>query len=305
VNFDLNKVQEGKVLGMAWVDNFVLAAKTKDELQENFQLFLRNCKRVRVTLDTTEPCFMVKGTVLGLEVDLEEKKIRMDPKWIRKLEEKTMKTWMTPRELYEITGSCVWAYYTQRTPLCWQAENMETIRRTANLVGEGMSWDTVMKFSATELNFLSLWVQEVLRNAWTSPCKISTSHFHVWSDASSSMWAFLKDDFSITGQGDFDSSQKSWHIFIKEAYAANKSVHATKGTPRTLHIDNMPLVLAIKRMVSSNKITNEWLRTWDWENISVVWVSTTEQKADAFTRGARFSQAPEGPTQVENTQCFL
>jgi len=77
----------------------------------------------------------------------------------------------------------------------------------------------------------------------------------------------------------------------------------------------MPLVLAIKRQVSSNKMVNVWMSSWDWENISVEWVPTHEQRADEYTRGKIFKtkgnlQAPEGPKRkttnvfVKQRACF-
>ena len=77
------------------------------------------------------------------------------------------------------------------------------------------------------------------------------------------------------------------HIFVKEAFAANQGAQATRGIPRLMLIDNQPLVFAIKKGLSSNKLLNEWLRTWDLENITVRWVSTTQQKADKYTRGTK------------------
>ena len=125
-------------------------------------------------------------------------------------------------------------------------------------------------------------------NAWVTWSAESAPTKHVWSDASDKEWAWLVTDLEdqheeVARQGVFEHPE--WHIFVKEAFAANAGVQATRGTPRLLLIDNQPLVFAIQRRLSSNKLVNEWMRTWDWENITVRWVPTTEQRADKYTRG--------------------
>jgi hypothetical protein len=130
----------------------------------------------------------------------------------------------------------------------------------------------------------------------------------VWSDASDAAWAYLVTDSlgeeaGIGDQGMFTGEARSWHIFMKEAYA-NAAVHRTRGIARTLCIDNMALVYAISRKVSSNGMVNGWFSDWDWDNLEAVWVPTTVQKADRYTRGDVMISTSGNTTGRETKKLF-
>lgn len=289
----------GKILGLAWIDNFIFAGKTEHEVEENFKEFIANCRLVGAVVDDENPKIVQRGEVLGLDIDLKQKRYRMSPHFVEKLALKTVGKTMTPRELYLLTGSCVWSGYARHVPLCRFGTAVDVVRRVASFVqGRKLSvWDQPIKFDDHEIAALTHWKLHTLSNTWTTQETIGEPRITVWSDASTTAWAFLSPEENSHEQGIFPHD--GWHIFVKEAYAANKGVLAHFGIPRLLCIDNMPLVLAIQRKVSSNKIVNSWMSDWDWENISVKWVPTSKQLADPYTRGLTFpAAAPEGPTTL-------
>jgi len=87
-------------------------------------------------------------------------------------------------------------------------------------------------------------------------------------------------------QGRFTGEHLKWHIFLKEAFAADVMLTATRGIPRTVNIDNKPLVQSIQRGYSTNRYVNSLIKGWDLENIFSRWVPTDTQRADPFTRGS-------------------
>jgi hypothetical protein len=283
-------------LGKAWVDNFVFAGDTEKACWDKFSRFLQKADKVNLSLDSRSPEVVSRGILLGMEFDLESSRYRMAPSWVEELPHGLLPH-STPRQLYRITGSCIWSGYARRVPLCRFAPAIESVRRIATLIASGIDWDTPVHFNPSEVSSVNAWLEETRANEWAfRPVKV-THEEHVWSDASNSQWAWLREDREerlIRGaQGIFEEDMLSWHIFIKEAFAANHAVTRSKGIPRILMIDNLPLVWSIKKKFCSNKLVNSWFTEWDWENISVEWVPTQVQKADKYTRGITFS-APKG-----------
>jgi len=287
------------VLGKAWIDNFIFAGLTREETREKFLRFRDRADMCNVVIDDREPEVLERGEVLGIDVNLAAAEFRMSQSWVEKARALTLKTHMTPRELYEITGNCIWASCVRELPLCSFGDALEIVRRVAILISTGLDWDTPIKFSSAELDTLGRWKARVVKNEWQqAPTEKGIPREEMWTDASSSMWAYTNLNDKCA-QNRFSQEQLLWHIFIKEAYAVHRSVEASRGIPRMYRVDNMPLVLAMKRKVSSNKLVNAWMTTWDWENISVEWVSTKIQKADVYTRG-EVMQAPKGTMGTNN-----
>jgi hypothetical protein len=108
---------EGLSLGKAWVDNFVFAGVTQKVCQDKFSCFLQRADKVNLSLDSRSPEVVSRGTLLGMEFDLTLSRYRMAPSWVDGLPERLLPH-STPRQLYRITGSCIWSGYARRVPLC-------------------------------------------------------------------------------------------------------------------------------------------------------------------------------------------
>ena len=285
---------DGRILGVAWIDNFIFAGQNEDEVAENYAEFLQRCNEANVKIDILDAKPKDRLIVLGMEFNLAKSTYRLDPAWIENKKQKLRPdTTMTPRALYEITGSLIWHDYVKRIPLCHQDANIETIRRVAHAMAENGQWDTPIQFTDAEVAELQAWLSTLWENnsaVWTAE---SVPQLQLWSDASDNEWAalYLDDEELIAAeQGSFVGGPRAWHIFIKEAYAADKVLQATNGIPRLINIDNLPLVHCIKRGFSANRLVNAFIKTWDLKNIQAKWVSTKVQLADAFTRGVKIPE---------------
>lgn len=287
------------ILGKAWVDNFIFVGSTRENVWKNFVSFRDRADICNVKIDNREPAILERGEVLGVEVNLQTSEFRMAPSWAEKAKLLRIRSWMTPREIYEVTGNCIWACCVREWPLCSFSDQIDIVRRVALLVHAGMHWDTPLHLSREETEALSRWKAQVEDNSWSTIHSKRPPTEEIWTDASSYMWAYTNLSEKCD-QGFFIDSQICWHIFIKEAYAVHRSMASAKGVPRLYRVDNMPLVLAMKRKVSSNKLVNRWMSGWDWDNISVEWVPTTEQRADIFTRGGIMEcKRPREPTTTK------
>ena len=281
--------EDGRVLGMAWIDNFIFAGRTQAEVSANFEEFLSRCRRANVKLDTDSPPITTTLAVLGMEVDLEKKSYRLNEEWVAKRKFQPSST-MTPREVYEITGSCIWHDHVKKIPLCHQERNIEVIRRVASRMAVEPAWDTPIAMAPGEVDSLTEWVKALRANVPKHWIPREAPILDLWSDAADEQWAslLLEDDILIAAdQGVFTGAPRDWHIFVKEAYAADKVLQATKGISRRIGIDNLPLVQCMRRGFSANRLVNAFIRTWDLDNIQPIWIPTTKQLADAFTRGVK------------------
>ena len=281
-------------LGICWVDNFIFAGGSRGQVQSRFDMFLARADACNVKLDTRTPEIIEVGEVLGMEVDLKNARYRMAQKWVEKVTRLRPARWMTPRQIYTLTGNGIWQASVGGTPLCRWTTTFDLVRRVAVNITAGLDWDVPLRVAAPEIEDMQRWQMVMEDNKWFTLKVEVVPQFRLWSDASDLEWAWvitnIMDDIEVTArQGVF--AHPEWHIFVKEAFAANQAAQATRGEPRIMLIDNQPLVFAIKKGLSSNKLVNEWLRSWDWENITVRWVPTTEQKADRYTRGEKVRTA--------------
>lgn len=278
-------------LGIAWVDNFVFAGETQEEVRRKFERFLTKARKVGLTLDTEDPPILSHGEVLGLEVDLANARYRMPPEWAERKASAELARWMTPRQTFQVIGPGIWSTYARQLPLCRWEGAIGIVVRIAGLVARGCAWDTPLKMEPDELTELARWQDMIAENAWAQPKAKLSSVLDVWSDASQDMWAYLAENG--TGRTCWDQGSypdMKWHIFLKEAWAAHQAVQATRNIPRTLMIDNAALVFAIRKRFSSVQVVNRFFRTWDWDLIDVRWVPTDMQKADRYTRGEIFGE---------------
>jgi len=282
--------RDGRILGVAWIDNFIFAGKTREEVEANFQEFLSQCDLCNIHIDNRNPKPSTILEALGIVFDLKYKRYQLDPEWVGR-RDFTLSQVMTARRLYEITGSAIWHDYVKKIPLCHRSECIDIIRRVATLISPTQEWDTPLSFTPEELQHLQDWTNSVKANMAAFWLPKVAPELDLWSDASDAEWAammFQYGELLAAEQGSFTGEHFKWHIFLKEAYAADVVIQATKGIHRAINIDNKPLVQCISRGFSSNKFVNNLIRNWDLDNITARWVSTEVQKADPYTRGQRF-----------------
>ena len=283
----LLKGKDGRILGLAWIDNFIFAGKTSEEVSANFLEFRDRCDSCNIKIDNREPTPSRTITALGIDFDLLGKEYSLNADWVKK---KTMRAVpsMTPRQVYEITGTAIWHDFVKSIPLCHQEDCIEVVRRLATRMSHNPAWDTPVPLTIAEVDSLNRWLDTVVANAPATWAPRAPEELSLWTDASDEAWAALviEHEKLIAGeQGIFTDDARKWHIFLKEAYAADKVLTATMGIPRKINIDNKPLVQCIQRGFSSNKFVNGLIRKWDLPNIYPEWVPTNKELADPFTRG--------------------
>jgi hypothetical protein len=105
-------------IGLCWVDNTFLAARTELELRQNIEELKTRFVRanVKADLSTLQPSQTIEA--LGVEVDLVAKTFCMAKKWIDKIDPQPIQSTMSLRQLYCHLGTFLWALHVRQTPLC-------------------------------------------------------------------------------------------------------------------------------------------------------------------------------------------
>ena len=202
---------------------------------------------------------------------------------------------VTPRRAFKIFGSVVWQSYVTRSPLCFAPAMLSYIRRIARTTLEDKGkWDLKAVAPPSVRHELRLRMSFLEQNSWLT-CVPHTRGASVWSDASSTAWAAIAIEGTSerVSQGVFSEQERGAHIFLKEAYAALQGLRLiiASGCTVRCYIDNLPLVHCLVKGHCSNFRGNILLQhivnTATAKNLTLdaVWVPTTEQRADCYTRG--------------------
>jgi hypothetical protein len=154
--------KDGRRLGYAWIDNFIFAGDSEEEIQANFAEFLTRCREAHVLIDNENPVASTSLVALGVKFDLAAGTYDLDPKWVEKRLVLRAAASMSPRQLYTLTGSMIWHDYVKRIPLCHQEGPLEVIRRVASAISKPSDWDTPQTFTDTEVRCINQWLDSLL-----------------------------------------------------------------------------------------------------------------------------------------------
>jgi hypothetical protein len=174
--------------------------------------------------------------------------------------------------------------------------------------GGKIDWDTPYGLDYPTQALMEWKVAEE-QNSWQSQEDTPPTDCELWTDASDDFWAYLlfKDDILVAA--DQGPCIPDHHIFLKEAYAADRGVDAATrlGLRHPTHkCDNMALVFSELRWLSSSPFVNGLMANWTLKGVhmSPEWVSTHQMRADPYTRGIHIKDAPrhaEGYAPVPGT----
>eukprot|EP01061_Rhynchopus_euleeides_P015263 TRINITY_DN26103_c2_g2_i3.p1 TRINITY_DN26103_c2_g2~~TRINITY_DN26103_c2_g2_i3.p1 ORF type:complete len:313 (-),score=6.74 TRINITY_DN26103_c2_g2_i3:168-1106(-) len=245
-------------------------------------------------------------TALGLEFDLQHSRFRMSEAWVAKVRDShdircALAGSCPPRQFFRLCGALVWYMHSCSLPLCFLKAMLSFLRGLGRRIHSGaVLWDATIGVPAATCTETTNAIASLVENDWHRAPEAATTVG--WSDASSGAWAAIYEDAGLDTQGERVCygvfSDTGIHIFIKELLAALQCVAlaAVSDRPRNaglrLMVDNAAVVSAVNRGPSSNFLANELLcllfslaRASDMA-VHCTWVSTTAQRADAYTRGA-------------------
>lgn len=285
-------------LGVAWVDNFILLAHNQMEFQNRRSEFRKRLERAHLQVDKEELEPQTQGTILGIEFDLLRKRFRMDPEWVHKAQARIQsiiqKGNISIEELYVLSGTLVWRSHVTGRKLCNMPHLFQALGKFGQKVGKKeMSWDDKFEIDPALKIELVCETEILVANNWIPKTQATADEgIEIWSDASDTHWAYI-----IYKQGEIVSAKRGptkdgYHIYYAELSAAIAAIMDAKrhGHKRIrLYIDNAAAALAIQRGVSSNFSANRWLSHIQDMSVEVVWVPTTEQRADYLTRAVNGS----------------
>ena len=153
-------------IGKAWVDNAVLAAKTKDLLLRSISEFRDRCARIGADFDlsTLQPSQTIEA--IGVECDLKFKQYRLQASFVEKFKRLSLHEQMTVRELYVFMGSLFWAAHVRRRPLCAYPHAIDLLIATARFAETQRDWKARVDISQEQMTELQHIQGELLDNEW-------------------------------------------------------------------------------------------------------------------------------------------
>eukprot|EP00760_Papus_ankaliazontas_P020021 PhM_4_TR18093/c1_g1_i2/m.49220 len=273
----------GPAESAAWLDNFLFFG-CEDDVKRSVDAFKVVCDQVALELKPEED----GGddvTALGMRfragssVTLSgENKDAMWEAW------KALQVECTPRKIYRVFGTALWALYAvNRTPLCHHETLVSLVAESAPT--NRLSWDDRCIPSPQLLGKLKEAVEAALNGGWSAPKIAKPPPVAVWSDASLRALGWVFHGNTAESWASLEAEGES--IFLRELLAMVMGARAASkfGTP-VLFGDNTAAVHAILKGYSRNKKANVLLRKMAPScPVLVTWVPTAQQRADPLTRG--------------------
>ena len=277
-------------LGVAWVDNFLLLGKTTEEYKAKRQIFLDRCHSVNMKLDDEAMLPKQRTIALGIDMDLKQKRYRMDPEWTQNTSEKieaALQHELDVHALYKISGSLIWRNHVMMRKLCHCPHLLNALSVYGSQVARGINrWDSAIELTADLREEIMCEVKILRANAFRGRDVSLAPEVDIWTDSSLSHCAYLifrNQQLIASGQ----SPVPDQHIFYSElgvAIEAIKRAHAMGFKAGNMFIDNAATAICIERRASSNFAANRSLAKLPVFETHVTWVPSAEELADDYTR---------------------
>jgi hypothetical protein len=287
---------EAETYTSAWVDNFILAANTEEDLRKLEAIFLEVAVEVNLELKKVDQPDLQHTTYAGIEHDLVLHRFRPG------VSTHIVQEYSTLRDVMRNCGAGVWQIYGRARKLCRYRDLLDfTGRICAPAMRGEHDWDAPLDrfLRKDDLQFLERLKEVASLDEWeTIDTEVKPRDEAItYSDASSTMWAFSTN--MTTGAQGYFKTHSDPHIFIKEGLALLAAVRVEapkfRGKVREFRVDNLPVVFAFAKGHSPNLHMNrilqriyEILEEHDAQ-ADVTWIATHLNLSDRFTRGDRLS----------------
>ena len=161
--------------GLAWIDNFILGARSFEGAKHIITEFLSRCHNACVTLKEADPTPRQHLTVLGMDFDLTMGRYRFDPKWahsasqfmifflqaIRHGQQATLRT------IWQAIGTALWVSHIHQLPLgshLWHV--ISYMKRHSPKVQSRHVWEELRSMPLGPIDELSKIIHRIRNNPW-------------------------------------------------------------------------------------------------------------------------------------------
>ena len=281
----LTKMPKGAIVIDPWVDNFIVAATSKEGLEEGKRALEKAFKFFNL-----QATWVNSNQILGLSfapsgVCLAREFVEKALYRLREQDE------MQALEAMQMMGCVMWASITTiRTPLSETYPMLQLLQKAASLHPRDM-----IPVEGTLKKAMSTWRRLLRRNRRYIPTTFPAATELLWTDASMSTAAAV----SVAQQHAnyiYTQFATSLPIYYKELLAALLGVEACgqKRPARFLLTDNQALASALAKghSTAGGPTTNATLAHVLRNICGVAWVPTDQQLADSLTRIPRVTPNP-------------
>lgn len=282
------------VYAVAWIDNFIFAGRSAEEVDKALHFFQGIAKEVRLELKMSSLVWASSTIeILGMVINAHDKIISPTPAFQRKWEDilTSLSKRMTLRSVYKFAGCMLWLKtILWRQPLCTSPNIIRLLQKIGTKIANGGTWDEEWEVDddlLEEMRRFQCWPTTV------HVCKTSDGqHVTGFSDASTiglggvEPTTGLHFAVAIICAGDMGDQ-----IYRLELLAALEMIRELEdehpGVPKRLIVDNQAVARTLTRGHSSDWFANMLLWSYldDIANLrSVGWISSEENLADAYSR---------------------
>lgn len=279
-------------VGFAWVDNFIFAGDTMDELSRIIQSFKTVAETVNLKYKQLhDPSH--EADLLGLHVNLSSKTITPSEEHVAIYHERFNTEIHTNRWYAGVAGHYIWMAYTVlRLPLSNVHRMLFTLSNIGRDIALGLSnWSSPLnkKYDITTLPEK----ESFTRARYIHTARVDTSSFTVWSDASlEGAGVIAQGHACLRGWAWSDPNfHKCQDIFLKELLVAAQAVASAPSDSSILLVtDNQGVYNTLRKGSSRSYIANEIMNTMmtvsgSKSRLSIAWVPSQANLADGLSRG--------------------
>eukprot|EP00760_Papus_ankaliazontas_P032695 PhM_4_TR5931/c0_g1_i7/m.65308 len=292
-----SKLRDEEVHINAWVDNFVIGTKTKQQCERAISVFQHICHMFSVELKEPEGPAQ-KLEMLGVIIEHKDGETIIRPNEdTRKMQIKTG----TPRNIYITLGRAIWAHYAiQRSSLA----KYKTIREIMGRIGEKTAghieeWDKEWNLTTEEHREIVLFVTRAREAKFVISEKRDVQQNFMWCDASTEFgqgWVFANKNVCwkqrVRGTED---------IALLEAWAAAEAaLFLQQRGGGTIFTDNTVVFWSFLKGHSSSRSVNAVLQVLASKHTerpkwNIIWVPSELQSADSLSRNKNTFDLFHGP----------
>jgi len=214
-------------------------------------------------------------------------------KWQKVLEQLRLQgsEW-TMKDVAKVIGIVIWDSIIRQRPLYKARQEIEVLRRGHKRFPctTKRMWTITRHWETEEIVILLSALERVILNEPHIPRPPAASERCVWvaSDASDEGFGFVFLNLSIAHvQSRWDSKQASWHIYVKEIFAATRAVEMIQEmfgehTEIKLLMDNTAGLWAIEKRYSKNSLACELITRIDECQCKLIlsWCASVDNPAD-------------------------
>eukprot|EP00760_Papus_ankaliazontas_P022252 PhM_4_TR18826/c0_g1_i2/m.95692 len=293
----------------AWVDNFVFGANSIADMEVITDKFKHVCETIGLELKPDRTESETEMEVLGAFVNTDRREISVGPKMARAIDltirDMKKKRKLTRRDVFVATGKILWVVWAvAQVPLALAEGPIKIMSTVGREIEDNADWNDDTDSVQPQVLIKMLAEAKQLAFLHTSNFMPSLRTLTAWTDASCTALGYvIRSEDGVIG---WQRPGHETNIFLRELWAAAEAVATvSKHGDATVVVDNTAAARALIRGYSTSPLANAILRAMfakvGQHAVEIAWTESSNQSADALSRGEPSTDVKFGPWQWRQT----